>query len=201
MSINKETPMSSITATNSLAGAAGLSGSYSIDPTHSRIGFVARHAMVTKVRGSFNEFAGTGTLDTNDLQQSKLALTIQAASIDTRNSDRDAHLRGNDFFDMETYPEITFRSTQVEPLDDTNYRVTGDLTIKGVTKSISIDFEYTGTAVDPYGNTRIGFEGAATINRKDYGVSWNAALDAGGVLVSEKVTLEFEVSAVRDSEV
>jgi polyisoprenoid-binding protein YceI len=192
--------MSSITATNSLAGAAGLSGSYSIDPTHSRIGFVARHAMVTKVRGSFNEFAGTGTLDTNDLQQSKLALTIQAASIDTRNNDRDAHLRGNDFFDMETYPEITFRSTQVEPLDDTNYRVTGDLTIKGVTKSISVDFEYTGSAVDPYGNTRIGFEGAATINRKDYGVSWNAALDAGGVLVSEKVTLEFEVSAVRDNE-
>jgi polyisoprenoid-binding protein YceI len=193
--------MSSITASHSLAGAAALSGSYSIDPTHSRIGFVARHAMVTKVRGSFNEFAGTGSLDTDDLQQSNLTLTIQAASIDTRNSDRDAHLRGNDFFDMDTYPEITFRSTQVEPLDDTTFRVTGDLTIKAVTKSVSVDFEYSGTAVDPYGNTRIGFEGAATINRKDFGVSWNAALDAGGVLVSEKVTLEFEVSAVRNSDV
>lgn len=192
--------MSSITATHSLAGASGLSGSYSIDPTHSRIGFVARHAMVTKVRGSFNEFAGTGSLDTNDLQQSKLGLTIQVASIDTRNSDRDAHLRDNDFFDMETFPEITFRSTHVEQLGDTNFCVTGDLTIKAVTKSVSIDFEYTGTAVDPYGNTRIGFEGATIINRKDYGVSWNAALEAGGVLVSEKVTLEFEVSAVRDNQ-
>jgi len=192
--------MSSITATHSLAGASELSGSYSIDQTHSRIGFAARHAMVTKVRGSFNEFTGTGSLDTNDLQQSELALTIQAASIDTRNSDRDAHLRSNDFFDMETYPEITFRSTHVEQLDDTNFRVTGDLKIKAVTKSVSIDFEYSGTAVDPYGNTRIGFEGATIINRKDYGVSWNAALEAGGVLVSEKVTLEFEVSAVRDNQ-
>lgn len=192
--------MSSITLSSTLNGAPGLSGSYSIDPAHSRIGFVARHAMVTKVRGSFNEFTGTGSLDTNELQQSKLALTIQAASIDTRNSDRDAHLRGNDFFDMETYPEITFRSTRVEQLDDTNFRVTGDLTIKAVTKSVSVDFEYTGTAVDPYGNTRIGFEGATIINRKDYGVSWNAALEAGGVLVGEKVTLEFEVSAVRDNQ-
>ncbi len=193
--------MSTITTSNTLAGSAGLSGNYSIDPTHSRIGFVARHAMVTKVRGSFNEFAGTGTLNTEDLQQSNLKLVIQAASIDTRNADRDGHLRGNDFFDMETYPEIKFESTQVEPLDDTNFRVTGDLTIKAVTKAISVDFEYTGNAVDPFGNTRIGFEGSAVINRKDYGVSWNAALEAGGVLVSEKVTLEFEVSAVRNVEV
>jgi len=177
-----------------------LSGTYAIDPSHSRIGFVARHAMVTKVRGSFNDFAGTGTLDADNAHNSNLALTIQAASIDTRNADRDGHLRGNDFFDMETYPEIIFQSTAVEQLDDANFRVTGDLTIKGTTKSVDIDFEYTGTAVDPFGNTRLGLEGSTTINRKDWGVSWNAALDAGGVLVSEKVTLEFEVSAVRSAD-
>jgi polyisoprenoid-binding protein YceI len=172
-------------------------GTYAIDPTHSRIGFSARHAMVTKVRGSFNEFEGTGHLDAENPARSHLQLTIKAASIDTRNADRDAPLKSNDFFDMETYPEITFASTAVEQLDADNYQVTGDLTIKGVTKPVTVDFEYTGTAVDPYDNQRIGFEGKTTVNRKDWGVSWNAALEAGGVLVSEKVTLEFDVSAIR----
>ena len=174
-----------------------LTGTYAIDPTHSRIGFVARHAMVTKVRGSFNEFEGSGYFDAENPADSHLQLTIQAASIDTRNADRDGHLRSNDFFDMETYPEITFASTAVEQVDADNYRVTGDLTIKGVTKPVTVDFEYTGTAVDPFGNQRIGLEGKTTVNRKDWGVNWNAALEAGGVLVSEKVTLEFEVSAIR----
>jgi polyisoprenoid-binding protein YceI len=183
--------MTTVTAPTSLTGA------YAIDPTHSRIGFVARHAMVTKVRGSFNEFEGSGTFDAENPGGSQLRLTIQAASIDTRNADRDGHLKSNDFFDMETYPEITFVSTSVEQVDDGNYRVTGDLAIKGVTKPVTVDFEYTGNAVDPYGNTRIGFEGSTTVNRKDWGINWNAALDAGGVLVSEKVTLEFEVSAIR----
>jgi polyisoprenoid-binding protein YceI len=127
-------------------------------------------------------------------------LTIQAASIDTRNADRDAHLRSNDFFDMETYPEIRFASTAVEQTGDDEYQVTGDLTIKGVTKPVTIEFEYTGTAVDPYGDTRVGLDGKTTVNRKDWGVNWNAALEAGGVLVSEKVTLEFEVSAIRTAE-
>ena len=171
-------------------------GTYAIGPTHSRIGFVARHAMVTKVRGSFNEFDGSGHFDTENPTSSNLQLTIKAASIDTRNADRDGHLRSNDFFDMETYPEITLASTAVEQVDSENYRVTGDLTIKGVTKPVTIDFEYTGTAVDPYGNQRIGLDGKTTINRKDWGVNWNAALEAGGVLVSEKITLEFEVSAI-----
>ena len=172
-------------------------GTYALDPSHSRIGFVARHAMVTKVRGSFNEFEGSGYFDAENPANSHLQLSIQAASIDTRNADRDGHLRSNDFFDMENYPQITFTSTGVEQVDAESYRVTGDLTIKGVTKPVTVDFEYTGTAVDPYGNTRIGFEGTTTVNRKDWGVSWNAALEAGGVLVSEKVTLEFEVSAIR----
>ena len=174
-----------------------LTGTYTVDPTHSRIGFVARHAMVTKVRGSFNEFEGSGSFDAEDPSRSTAQLTIKAASIDTRNADRDAHLRSNDFFDMEQFPEITFASTAVEALDSTTYRVTGDLTIKGVTKPVTVDFEYTGTAVDPFGNQRIGLEGKTTVNRKDFGVSWNAALETGGVLVSEKVSLEFEVSAIR----
>jgi polyisoprenoid-binding protein YceI len=174
-----------------------LTGTYVIDPAHSRIGFLARHAMVTKVRGSFNEFEGSGHFDAEDPTRSHLQLTVKAASIDTRNADRDAHLRSNDFFDMESYPEITFASTAVERVDAENYRVTGDLTIKGVTRRVAVDFEFTGAAVDPFQNQRIGFEGSTTVNRKDWGVNWNAALEAGGVLVSEKVTLEFEVSAIR----
>lgn len=172
-------------------------GTYAIDPSHSRIGFVARHAMVTKVRGSFNEFEGSGHFDAENPANSHLALIIQANSIDTRNEDRDGHLKSNDFFDMETYPEIKFASTAVEKVDDDNYRVTGDLTIKDVTKPVTVDFEYTGTAVDPFQNQRIGFDGSTTVNRKDWGVNWNTALDTGGVLVSEKVTLEFDVSAIR----
>ncbi len=174
-----------------------LTGSYTVDPTHSRIGFVARHAMVTKVRGSFNEFAGTGYFDAENSAGSRVELTIQAASIDTRNADRDAHLRSNDFFDMENHPEIKFVSTAVEQVDAEHYRVTGDLTVKGVTKPVTVDVEYTGSAVDPFGNQRVGFEGKTTVNRKDWGVAWNAALEAGGVLVSEKLVLEFEVSAIR----
>ena len=179
------------------APAPTATGTYAIDPTHSRIGFSARHAMVTKVRGSFNEFEGTGHFDVEDPTKSSLQLTIQAASIDTRNADRDGHLKSNDFFDMEAYPEITFASTAVELVDPVTFRVTGDLTVKGITKPVSVDLEYTGTAQDPFGNTRIGLEGSTVVNRKDFGVSWNAALETGGVLVSEKVALEFEVSAIR----
>jgi polyisoprenoid-binding protein YceI len=172
-------------------------GTYTVDAAHSRIGFVARHAMVTKVRGHFKEFEGSGYFDADDPAQSHLELKIKADSIDTGNADRDAHLRGNDFFDMEHFPEISFTSTGVERSDEGGFLVTGDLTIKGVTKPITVDFEWTGAATDPFQNQRIGFEGKAVVNRKDWGVSWNAALEAGGVLVSEKVTLEFDVSAIK----
>ena len=174
-----------------------VTGTYAIDASHSRIGFVARHAMVTKVRGSFNEFEGSGYFDAEDPARSHARLTVEAASIDTRSADRDAHLRSNDFFEMETYPQITFASTTVEPVDATTFRVTGDLTIKDVTRPVTFDLEYTGTAVDPFGNRRLGLEGSVVVNRKDWGLTWNAPLDTGGVLVSEKVTLEFEVSAIR----
>ena len=175
---------------------ATLTGPYTIDPAHSRIGFVARHAMVTKVRGSFNEFEGSGYLDVENPANSHLQLTIKAASIDTRNADRDAHLRSNDFFEMDTYPEIKFASTGVEKISDDVYRVAGDLTVKDVTKPISVDFEVSGPVITS-GNQRIGLEGSTVINRKDWGVNWNVALEAGGLLVSEKVTLEFEVAAIR----
>jgi polyisoprenoid-binding protein YceI len=172
------------------------SGTYTLDPTHTRIGFVARHAMVTKVRGSFNEFEGTAVVDADNLANSKVEVRITTASIDTRNEQRDGHLRSNDFLDVDHHGKITFSSTAVEAEDDV-VRVTGDLTIKGVTRPVTIDFTFEGSATDPFGNDRVGFEGSVVINRKDWGVNWNAALEAGGVLVSEKVTLEFEISAIR----
>jgi polyisoprenoid-binding protein YceI len=176
-----------------------LTGDYTLDAAHTRLGFVARHAMVTKVRGAFNEFEGTAHIDGNDPSQSSVKIVIKTASVDTRNEQRDGHLRTNDFFEIETYPEITFASTAISQGDDATYRVTGDLTIKDVTKSVSFDLEFTGAATDPFGNQRVGFDGSLVINRKDWNVTWNAPLEAGGVLVSEKVTLEFEISAIKQA--
>ena len=176
-----------------------LTGEYTLDPAHTRIGFVARHAMVTKVRGSFNEFEGSAIVDGDNPEKSSAKVVIKAASVDTRNEQRDGHLRTNDFLDPETYPEITFVTTAVQAVDADNYEVTGDLTIKGVTKSITIPFAFEGAAKDPFGNVRIGFEGAVTVNRGDFGITFNAALETGGVLVSDKITLEFEVSAIKNA--
>jgi polyisoprenoid-binding protein YceI len=177
---------------------AALTGDYTIDTAHSRVGFVARHAMVTKVRGSFNEFEGSIHLDGANPENSSGRVIIQAKSIDTRNSQRDDHLRSNDFLDMDNHAEVAFVSTAIKKDDETTFTVVGDLTVRGVTKSVEIPFEYTGSATDPFGNQRVGLEGSVTINRKDYGVNWNAALETGGVLVSEKVTLEIEVSAIKN---
>jgi polyisoprenoid-binding protein YceI len=176
-----------------------LAGTWAIDAAHTRIGFVARHAMVTKVRGAFNEFEGTAVVDAADFTKSNATVTIQAASIDTRNEQRDGHLRSNDFLGMEEYPEITFVSTGVIETGATSLELTGDLTIKGVTNAVTVPFEFEGLATDPFGNLRAGFEGAVTINRKDYGITWNAALETGGVLVSDKIVLEFEVSAIKNA--
>ncbi|MBC3841752.1 polyisoprenoid-binding protein [Streptacidiphilus sp. 4-A2] len=174
-----------------------LSGNYSIDPAHSRIGFVARHAMVTKVRGSFNDVSGTVVVDAEDPTKSSAKVTIQVVSVDTRNADRDNHLRTNEFLDVASYPEITFASTDVKLNGDSNVTLTGDLTIKGVTKPVTIDFDYQGAATDPFGNQRLGFEGSHTISRQDYGVSWNAPLETGGVLVGDKIVLEFDLSLIK----
>jgi len=176
-----------------------LTGTYTLDPAHTRIGFVARHAMVTKVRGAFNEFEGTATLDGANPANSSAQVTISTASIDTRNAQRDGHLRSNDFLAMDEYPQITFVSTGARQVDESTFELTGDLTIKGVTNPITIPFSFEGAAKDPFGNLRVGFEGAVTINRKDYGITWNAALETGGVLVSDKVTLEFELSLVKNA--
>ncbi|EHR51761.1 hypothetical protein SacmaDRAFT_3547 [Saccharomonospora marina XMU15] len=176
-----------------------LTGDYVIDPAHSRFGFVARHAMVTKVRGAFNEFEGSARLDGENPANSSAELTIKAASIDTRNADRDEHLRSNDFLAMAEHPEITFRSTEIIRTGEDAFDVAGELTVKGVTRPVTIPLSFEGQAVDPFGNSRIGFEGSTTINRKDFGVTWNAALETGGVLVSDKVVLEFEISAVKQS--
>ena len=180
-------------------GFTKIAGTYTIDPAHTRIGFVARHAMVTKVRGAFNEFEGSVVLDGDNPANSTAKVTIKAESIDTRNAQRDEHLRNNDFLDVASYPEITFVSTGVRQTGETEFELTGDLTIKGVTNPVTIPFSYEGSATDPFGNLRVGFEGSVTINRKDYGVTWNAALETGGVLVSDKITLEFEISAVKNA--
>ena len=178
---------------------AELTGDWTIDAAHTRIGFAARHAMVSKVRGGFNEFEGSLHLDADNPGASNAQLTIQVASIDTRNAQRDAHLRTNDFFDAPTFPQITFASSSVTQTDAEHFEVQGDLTIKDVTKPVDVQWELTGVATDPHGNLRIGFEGTATLNRTDYGVNFNATLEAGGVLVSEKVTLELDVEAVKNA--
>jgi polyisoprenoid-binding protein YceI len=188
-----------MTTATAAPALAELTGSYTIDPAHTRIGFVARHAMVTKVRGAFNEFDGTATLDGANPANSAARVTIKAASIDTRNAQRDGHLRSNDFLAMDEYPEITFVSTGARQVDDTTFELTGDLTIKGVTNPVTIPFTYEGAATDPFGNLRVGFDGSVTISRKDYGITWNAALEGGGVLVSDKVVLEFEISAIKNA--
>ncbi|MEW1638973.1 YceI family protein [Streptomyces sp. NPDC093801] len=174
-----------------------LTGDYVLDPAHTRIGFVARHAMVTKVRGAFHRFEGSAHLDGADPAKSTGQVVIRAESIDTGVEQRDQHLRTNDFLDAPGFPDITFRTSKIEPKSDTDYRVTGDLTIKDTTKPVTIDFEYTGNAVDPYGNLRVGLEGSVTISRKDFGITWNAALEGGGVLVGDKVVLEFDISAIK----
>jgi polyisoprenoid-binding protein YceI len=174
-----------------------VSGDYTVDVTHTRIGIRARHAMVTTVRGAFTDFAGEAHLDAADPANSRVSLRIKAASIDTGVADRDAHLRSADFFDVETYPEITFRSTRVEQVDDEVYRVTGDLTIRDATQPVSIDFTLTGSARDPFGNVRVGFEGALGLKRSDWALTWNTKLDTGGVLVSDRIQVEFDVSAIR----
>ncbi|MGI8679012.1 MAG: YceI family protein [Jatrophihabitans sp.] len=176
-----------------------LTGTYTLDAAHSRFGFVARHAMVTKVRGAFNEFEGTTTIDGTDPSKSTVAVTAQVASIDTRNAQRDGHLRTNDFLDAETFPQLSFTSTSIEHDGGNDFKVTGDLTVKGVTKSVTVPLEFQGAAKDPFGNNRIGFEGSTQIVRSEYGVTYNAALETGGVLVSDKITLEFEISAIKNA--
>lgn len=174
-------------------------GRWRFDPSHTRIGFQARHAMVTKVRGAFNDIDGYVDVNVEELAKSAVSLTVKVASIDTRNADRDQHLRTNDFFDAPQYPEITFTSTRIDQVDENSFIVNGDLTIKNTTKEVAVPIEFTGVEKDPFGNLRAGFEGSRRIDRREFGLEWNAALDSGGLLVSEKILLEFEISVIKES--
>ncbi|SDX83640.1 Polyisoprenoid-binding protein YceI [Modestobacter sp. DSM 44400] len=176
-----------------------VTGDYTVDVAHTRIGVRARHAMVTTVRGAFTAFTGAAHLNAAQPSASRVSLRIDAASIDTGNADRDAHLRSADFFDVATYPEIVFTSTGVEQVEDDVYRVTGNLTIRGATQQVAVGFTLTGSALDPFGNLRVGFEGALALRRSEWELTWNAALETGGVLVSDKIQIEFDVSAIRDA--
>ncbi|GLX51863.1 polyisoprenoid-binding protein [Streptomyces hygroscopicus subsp. hygroscopicus] len=191
-------------ATATPAQAAGpdltaLTGDYTIDPAHTTIEFVARHAMVTNVRGGFQDFTGSLHLDGQDPTRSTATLDIKMDSIDTGNADRDGHLKSADFFKIDEFPTMTFRSTKAESLGGEDYRITGDLSLLGVTRPITIDLEFNGLAKDPFGNERAGFEGKAELLRSEWGLTWNAALETGGVLVSDKIKLRFDVSAIRNA--
>lgn len=181
-----------------MANVTELNGTYAVDPAHTQLAFVTRHAMITKVRGTFTA-TGEATLDGANPAASGITVTADVASVNTGNSGRDDHLRSADFFDAEQFPAMTFTSTGVEVVADDEIEVTGDLTIKDLTKQITIPLEYTGTVIDPFGNTRSGFEGSLPVKRSDFGLTWNAAIEAGGVLVSDKVTLEFDVSLVKQA--
>ncbi|MEU1201868.1 YceI family protein [Streptomyces sp. NPDC005813] len=181
------------------ADLAALTGDYTIDPSHSSIGFVARHAMVTNVKGSFLDFQGSLHLDGSDPSKSTASLDIKMDSIDTGSADRDGHLKSSDFFKTDEFPTMTFRSTKTEALGGDDYRITGDLQILGTTKEISIDLEFNGAAKDPFGNERVGFEGKSELLRSEWGLTWNAALETGGVLVSDKIKLNFDISAIRNA--
>ena len=169
---------------------------WNIDTSHSGVHFSVRHMVIAKVRGAFDEFSGTVELDEANPAASKVSVRIDAASIDTREEKRDAHLRSADFFDVENYPELTFTSTKVEKADD-GYRVTGDLTIRGVTKEVVLAAESLGAGKDPWGNDRIAFSATTAVNRKDFGLTWNQALETGGVLVGDKIEISLDVQAVK----
>ncbi len=166
-------------------------GTWAVDPNHTEVGFVARHLMVTKVRGSFTDVAGTVVVG-DPVSASTVDVTVQMASVDTRSADRDTHLRSADFFDVEKFPTMHFVATAFD-----GEELTGDLTIKDVTHPVTLEVEFNGTQADPWGNTKAGFEAEGEINRKDWGLTWNAAIEGGGVLVSDKIKLVLDVQLVK----
>jgi polyisoprenoid-binding protein YceI len=190
------------------SGAAGLrvvdgvalpaAGTYVLDPTHTRVGFVARHLMVTKVRGSFTEVEGSITVG-QDAASSTAEATLQTRSIDTGTPDRDAHLRSGDFLEAEKYPTISFRNGRVVTKMGTDFKVAGDLTIKDTTREVVLDVELDGVAKDPWGNEKLAVTASTEIDREDFGMTWNVALETGGVLVSKKVRIEIEAQAARQA--
>ncbi len=180
------------------AANAPSPGVWNIDPSHSTVSFVVRHMMVTKVRGTFGEFSGRITVG-EDLQASSVEASIVLASVDTRDAKRDEHLRSADFFDADNNKTMDFRSTSVKQAGD-GWQLTGDLAIKGVTKPVTLDLEYTGAGTNPWGMEVAGFEATTKIKRSDFGLEWNVALETGGVLVSDEIKVELDIQAVRAQE-
>ncbi|MCE3291957.1 MAG: hypothetical protein K0Q84_894 [Arthrobacter sp.] len=178
---------------------AGLTpGIWALDMSHSDIGFTVRHAGISKVRGRFSDASATAHVR-DSLKDSSLHATVKTASFDSGEPNRDAHVRGADFFDVENFPEMTFRATGVEG-DGEDYTLTGDLTIRGITKPVELEVEFTGVAVDPFGATRAGFSAETEISRKEFGLTWNAALETGGFLVSDKVKINLEAALVKQDQ-
>jgi polyisoprenoid-binding protein YceI len=198
--MSTDTTSTGSTASDSVRVVEGRSvpaaGSWTIDPSHSTVGFTTRHLMVSKVRGHFSEYSADLTVAERP-EDSKVDVTIQVASITTADEGRDGHLLSPDFFDAETYPTITFATTSVEPVSDDEWKVTGDLTVRNVTKPVVLAVEFAGVSADPWGNTRAGFSATTEIDREDFGLTWNQPLAGGGVLVGKKVKLELEVEAIQ----
>jgi polyisoprenoid-binding protein YceI len=172
---------------------------WAIDSSHSGIHFSVRHLVIAKVRGQFSRWSGTITVPGEDFTRASVEVVIDASSIDTGVADRDAHLRSPDFFDVAQYPEITFKASRFEPQGDTNARLVGELTLKGITREVALTVERGGEARDPWGNERAAFSAKTSINRSDFGLTWNQALETGGVIVGERVDLEIEIEAVRQA--
>ena len=169
---------------------------YQLDASHSHIGFAVKHMMISTVRGQFRRYTAELEIDEQDFTRSRFTGVIEVASIDTQEGQRDDHLRSGDFFDAEHHPTMTFKSSRIERKGD-DYVVHGDLTIRGTTREVALDVEYAGTSKDPWGNMRTGFSATGTIDRKDFGLTWNAALETGGILVGEKIKLHLDIEAVK----
>ena len=173
---------------------------YTVDPSHSRLGFTVRHMGFSKVRGAFEQFEGAVRMAPGDLSTLEADATVQTQSITTNEAKRDEHLRSADFFEVETYPTITFKSTEVRDVSGGRFTLVGEFTMHGTTKTIELDGEYLGEGADPWGGTRVALEASTKLNRKEFGLNWNAVLEAGGVLVSDEVEITLEIQAVQQQD-
>jgi polyisoprenoid-binding protein YceI len=185
-----------MTASATVAPATGARTAWKLDPTHTLVEFSAKHLMITTVKGRIADVTGTIYTDENDPRKSSVEATLKAGSLDTRTNQRDDHLRSADFLNAEVYPEITFRSTRIEG-DKENFKLTGDLTIRDVTKPVTLDITFEGKQKDPWGGDRVGFSGTGKIDRRDWGLTWNQALETGGVVVGNDIKISLEVEAIK----
>jgi len=180
--------------------ATATTTKWAIDPTHSEVHFKVKHLVISTVTGSFKTFSGTASFENGNLENATIEFSIDPASIDTNQEQRDGHLKSADFFDAEKYPAITFKSTSLKQIKGENYKLTGDLTVRGVTKQVDVDAEYGGIAKDGYGNIKMGFEVTGVIHRKDFGLTWNSVTEAGGVVVGEDIKLSANIQLAQQAD-